>query len=211
MTRHKHADLIIQSVQDTTIEWQCRFPKQIWHDTLQPWPEWSQFMEYRQKPELHPHQLMIDEAQDDPSIEWQVLSEDGVTWLAAHYPMWHYHCHYQRKLNTHIHQVMIDQAAADPSIKWQHRLRDADIRRGDEWYNCSDEDPISWYITREYRQKPAQAVTIDMWQWALRIKGSVIYACDEYFETAEQLLVSRPGFEIVARIEGSKITIPVKS
>jgi hypothetical protein len=207
MTRHVHADHMIAAANDTTIEWQVV-------STLS--REWiytgksGEFMfypdeQYRQKPAPHPHLVMMGIAKDDPSIEWQFQNSIGLgLWLDCKpEQLWFSNCQYRQK--PHPHQTLIDQAKADRSIEWQLK------RRGSDWQEC---DPWrlgdSWDKYTEYRQKPAEPKMVDLWQWAVKWPDNpVIFAMDEFFADAVCALKSRPGFIIVSRIEGSKISVEV--
>jgi hypothetical protein len=154
--RHIHADHMIAAANDTTIEWQ-RMSYDNWANIGKSgqftfYPE----SQYRQRPSSHPHQAMMDVAKDDPSIEWQILIGDGVTWLT--------------------------------------------IPPG----TCC------WNKSEQYRQKPAEPKMVDMYQWAVRYDScSPIYAGDNFYENEIDVKNDRPGFEILCRIEGSKISVEV--
>jgi hypothetical protein len=73
--RHIHADHMIAAANDTSIKWEQLSSAGIWigDNAMYWWPE----REYRQKPTQHPHQAMIDQEKDDPSIVWQLLTGPG--------------------------------------------------------------------------------------------------------------------------------------
>jgi hypothetical protein len=150
MTRHIHADLMIQAANDTRIEWQ-RMSYDNWANIGKSgqftfYPE----SQYRQRPASHPHQHLIDQAEADPSIQWQV----------------------------EIH-----------TLGWMPKTASAFIAE------------------LKYRQKPKM---VDMYQWAVRYDScSPIYAGDNFYENEIDVKNDRPGFEIICRIEGSKITVEV--
>lgn len=212
MTRHKHADLIIQSVQDTTIEWEHKHDSDLsigWFSGLGE-PPWEECNKFRQKPKRHIHQDLIDIAKADPSIKWQYYSNLFERWEDC-IPEWTPTGVYRQKTIEQIHQEMMDQAAVDPSIKWQHRLRKAVNEGREQWYDCSVGDPLGWYKNREYRQKPVQAVTIDMWQWAIKYPTHSIKASPTFHACKADAQKYYSEHEIACRIDGSKITVPVKS
>jgi hypothetical protein len=149
----------------------------------------------------HIHADHMIAAANDTTIEWQRLSYD--TWANigksgdfTFYP----ESQYRQRPAPHPHQAMMDQAASDPSIEWQIN----DYFEG--WLDVFPEfNPES-----EYRQKPAEPKMVDLWQWAVKWPDNpVIFAMDEFFADAVCALKSRPGFIIVSRIEGSKISVEV--
>lgn len=74
MTRHIHADLMLQAANDTTIQWDWTYPTEAdsgnWFD-IPGTPFWEPSLIYRQRPIPHSHQALIDQAKADPSIKWQ--------------------------------------------------------------------------------------------------------------------------------------------
>jgi len=95
--RHIHADLMIAAANDTSIEWQAVGPlSREWIYTGKS----GEFMfypdsQYRQRPQPHPHQAMMDQAKADPSIEWQLLTGLGC-WIDC-IPGWSESWQYRQK------------------------------------------------------------------------------------------------------------------
>jgi hypothetical protein len=99
--RHIHADHMIAAANDTSIEWQAVGPlSREWIYTGKS----GEFMfypdsQYRQRPQPHPHQAMIDQAAADTLIEWQHSSQ-GSDWsdcLHLSGPQWHIGFNYRQK------------------------------------------------------------------------------------------------------------------
>jgi hypothetical protein len=132
MTRHTHADLIIQAANDTTIEWQ-RMSYDNWANIGKSgqftfYPE----SQYRQRPTEHPHQAMIDQARADPSIEWQHSSQ-GSDWsdcLHLSGPQWHIGFNYRQKP---AEVVMVDM------WKWAGRGNDGMVWDNGFFYATEEE------------------------------------------------------------------------
>jgi len=146
----------------------------------------------------HIHADHMIAAANDTTIEFERLSERSVEWEWAgkcgefiFYPQ----CQYRQK--PHPHQAMIDQAAADPSIQWQ-------LLSGlGYWFDCTP----GWAPACEYRQKPAEPVMVDMWQWAVRRSdGDIIPSTYFYASQDDAEMYLRKT--AICRIEGSKITVP---
>jgi hypothetical protein len=152
----------------------------------------------------HIHADHMIAAANDTTIEWERLAcnaDGSFAWVYT-LPKWLQDSKYRQKPTPHPHQAMIDQAKADRSIEWQLK------RRGSDWQAC---DPWrlgdSWDKDTEYRQKPKM---VDMYQWAVRYDScSPIYAGDNFYENEIDVKNDRPGFEIICRIEGSKISVEV--
>jgi hypothetical protein len=126
----------------------------------------------------HPHQVMMDQAEADPSIKWQLLSRDGVEWHDCS-PIWVETVQYRQ--TPHPHQDLMDQAKADPSIEWQ--LRNS-IGIG-HWIDCKPEQ--LWLSSCQYRQKPHphqtlidQAKADRSIEWQLKRRGSDWQECDPW-------------------------------
>lgn len=100
MTRHIHADHIIAAANDTSIEWECKdatdTDSDAWLPTARNFPKWSVECVYRQKPKPHVHQALIDIANADPSIKWQVKSFDEWSDMDDH-PTWVTSLEYRQK------------------------------------------------------------------------------------------------------------------
>jgi hypothetical protein len=102
----------------------------------------------------------------------------------------------------HIHADNICIAANDTSIEWQRMSNKS-------WANVGKSGSFTFFPDSQYRQKPAEPVMVDMWQWAIR-HGSDLppWATANYFSCKEDIEKVFPEHEIVCRIEGSKITVP---
>jgi hypothetical protein len=209
--RHIHADHMIASANDTTIEWQYKLPEfsiwqyispkpSIWNDCVDGIPAWHPESEYRQRPAPNPHQAMMDQAEADPSIQWQLLSSDEVTWRDVS-PSWIGAIQYRQKPAPHPHQALIDQAWADHSIEWQHSSQ------GSDWSDCLHLSGPQWHIGFNYRQKPTEPKMVEMWQWAVRDRG-LIYSTQHFYRNEAELVGVCNPHQIICRIEGSKITVP---
>jgi hypothetical protein len=92
---------MIAAANDTSIEWQAVGPlSREWIYTGKS----GEFMfypdsQYRQRPQPHPHQAMINQAYADPSIQWQHSSQ-GSEWsdcLHLSGPQWHIGFNYRQK------------------------------------------------------------------------------------------------------------------
>lgn len=199
MTRHIHADLMIQAANDTSIEWQYKSPElNNWSDCVDGIPAWNPKSEYRQKPTPHPHQSLMDQAKADPSIEWEWRHENSKWHSCFSAPSWEEYFEYRQKPVPHPHQAMMDIAKADPSIQWQVL------------------NPISrkWMLAGKYFMKNSQyrqtPKMVDLYQWAIRFDiDSPVFGSDEYAETEKEILSIWTNHEVLCRIEGSKISVEV--
>lgn len=132
MTRHIHADLMIQAANDTTIQWDWTYPTEAdsgnWFD-IPGTPFWEPSLIYRQRPAPHPHQALMDQAKADPSIKWQYKDITG-QWLDVRevcLPLWTTYLEYRQK------PVMVDM--------WQWAYRGGDRVYATPEFYTTDRQP----------------------------------------------------------------------
>ena len=128
MTRHIHADMMIQAANDTTILWDREAWQQgggtVWIPTI---PTWNEDCKYRQRPAAHPHQAMMDQAAADPSIQWQYKSLIDGDWCdcTVNRPSWQSAYQYRQKP---AEVVMVDM------WQWVQRNGKGDVWAANEFY-----------------------------------------------------------------------------
>lgn len=150
MTRHIHADLMIQAANDTTIRWQVNLNGE-WENVNNAQVSWSFAHQYRQRPAAHPHQALMDIAKADPSIEWEYQFLANGRWYAC---------------------VINEQELWVP--EYQYRQKPAEPKMVDLWqWAVSDRGLI--YSTQHFYHDEAELVGVcNPHQIICRIEGSKI-------------------------------------